>query len=138
MTAPDPSGGGPMTAMKNSLKMAGLNPSQIDWVYAHGTGSQQNDRAEAKATSKLEIQSPMSSTKGIHGHSLAASGVLETALVCLSMNRNIILGSHGSCPEDFSSEIIAKSLSRPLNYVIKNALGFGGINTSLVIQGRSS
>ncbi len=133
MTSPKPDGSGPYNSMSAALQDANISSRQVDWIHAHGTGSLHNDRAEAAAIKKLEILSPVSSTKGIHGHSLAASGVLETILCEEAFLRQQILESSFSEPKHFTININDRSRPSQLDYIIKNTLGFGGINASLVL-----
>lgn len=87
-SAPDPGGRGLAAAMTQALRDAGLTPGQIEYINAHGTGTEANDKAETRAIRKvfgpLTERIPVSSTKSQVGHCLGAAGVLETiaALVC--------------------------------------------------------
>ncbi len=134
MTAPKPDGSGPKAAMKAALQEAELNPQDLDWVHAHGTGSVQNDRAEAAAIKQLEINCPVTSTKGVHGHSLAASGVLESILCVMAMQRQQLLPTWGCEPKHFNINLETGAKKKPIQRVLKNTLGFGGINSSLIFQ----
>lgn len=138
MTAPKPDGSGPMHSISAALKEAQLKPQDIDWSHLHGTGSLQNDRAEAAAMKKLQVQTPVTSTKGVHGHSLAAAGVLETLLATLAIQRNTILPTWGAEAKHFNIQICTKSTTKGLRHVLKNTLGFGGINASLILSEVSS
>lgn len=133
MTAPKPDGSGPLSSISQALNEADLKASDISWVHAHGTGSLQNDRAEASAIKQLEIKAPVSSTKGIHGHSLAASGVWETILCCESLKKQKILASAFSEPKHFTIDIASENRSANVSHILKNTLGFGGINASLIL-----
>jgi 3-oxoacyl-(acyl-carrier-protein) synthase len=133
MTAPKPDGSGPLHSISQALDDAALTSEDLDWVHAHGTGSLQNDRAEAAAIKHLEIKAPVSSTKGIHGHSLAASGVWETLLCCESLKRQQILRSAFSEPKHFTINLARENQDSKISYILKNTLGFGGINASLIL-----
>ncbi len=87
MTGPHPEGQGSFRAMEQAVRMARLTPAEIQWVHAHGTGSQQNDLSEGLAIKRLfgDFDPYVSSTKWMHGHALAASGAIETALVVQAM-----------------------------------------------------
>ena len=134
MTAPRPDGSGPYGAMTAALHDADLGPLDINWIHAHGTGSLQNDRAEAAAVFKLNKEIPITSTKGVHGHSLAASGVLESILCVEALKRQEVLATAGAQPESFKVNICQVHEKRKLSHVLKNTLGFGGINSSLVFS----
>jgi len=82
VTAPHPEGAGAVAAMDSALRRARLDPRAIDYVNAHGTGTRDNDVAEATALKKLfsEHVPPFSSTKRFFGHTLAASGAIEAVV----------------------------------------------------------
>ena len=134
MTAPNPDGSGPKRSISGALKQAQLKPSDIQWVHAHGTGSLQNDQAEAAALSQLGVSSYVSSTKAVHGHSLAASGVLESILCLESLERQKIIASHKAETKDFNINLATENTELKVTHVLKNSLGFGGINSSLVFS----
>ena len=138
MTAPHPEGRGSLEAMQGALEMAGLQPSDISWVHAHGTGSQHNDLAEGNAIRQLfHGKMPwVSSTKWVHGHALGASGALETILCIEALKNKTILRTAGLKTPDPQIEVPHPSqhLHTNLNHILKNTLGFGGINASLVIS----
>ncbi|MBC7741434.1 MAG: beta-ketoacyl-[acyl-carrier-protein] synthase family protein [Bdellovibrionaceae bacterium] len=138
-TAPQPDGQGSFHSMLQALNSAGLKANQIDWFYAHGTGSAANDLAESKAIHSLFSNSlkkaVVSSTKSIHGHTLGACGALETVLSIMCLQKNIILPTFntGEIDPAIPLDIVLKSRETTLNVVLKNSLGFGGINASTVI-----
>ncbi|HRO66389.1 MAG TPA: beta-ketoacyl-[acyl-carrier-protein] synthase family protein, partial [Pseudobdellovibrionaceae bacterium] len=85
-TAPHPEGRGSLQAMRMALEMSGRSAPDVDWIYAHGTGSPANDTTEAKAIHALfPHRPPVTSTKSSHGHTLAACGVLESVLGLMAM-----------------------------------------------------
>ncbi|RYZ76672.1 MAG: beta-ketoacyl-[acyl-carrier-protein] synthase II, partial [Proteobacteria bacterium] len=142
MTGPHPEGEGCFNAMAQAVSKAGLKPSDISWVHAHGTGSDLNDLSEGRAIAKYfgispQLSSPqVSSTKFSHGHALGASGALETILCIESLRRQTILKSGGLEKQDsrIPIEIVKESRSFPLKHILKNTLGFGGINAALVLS----
>lgn len=139
-TSPHPEGLGSERAIQQSLNSAQLNEKDISWFYAHGTGSLANDLAEAKAISKIFTHNQfVSSSKFIHGHTLAASGLLESVLAIEALkNQKVILNTLFK-NADPAFEI---NLTRPpskIKHILKNSLGFGGINCSVILsQERSS
>lgn len=134
MTSPKPDGSGPARAMKEALVGAGLMANDVDWVHAHGTGSKQNDEAEVAAIQTLEITAPVTSSKGVHGHSLAASGVLESVLCCMAIKKQMILPTIGSSSEDQGVQVCREAKSMAVKHILKNSLGFGGINATLILS----
>jgi len=81
-TASSPDGTGPYLAMNGALKKSGLKPSDIDYINLHGTGTPNNDNAEGTAVKRLFDPNypPMSSTKSFTGHTLGASGGIESGI----------------------------------------------------------
>ena len=138
MTGPHPEGDGSFRAMENALKKAGVAPEEITWAHAHGTGSPQNDISEGLAMSRLfgENSPWVSSTKWLHGHALAASGVLELALDVRAMQEGLILCTRGLKIPDPKIPVrhLTKDLKTSVKHVLKNTLGFGGSNAAIVIS----
>jgi 3-oxoacyl-(acyl-carrier-protein) synthase len=138
MTGPHPEGDGSYRAMKSALEKAALAPKDISWVHAHGTGSGQNDMSEGLAITRLfAADTPwVTSTKWLHGHALAASGALETALIVKAMNENTILHTRGLKNPDAEIQIkhLEADMHQPIHHVLKNTLGFGGANAAIVIS----
>lgn len=139
MTGPHPEGDGSYRAMRDAVTKAGLQPADIDWVHAHGTGSQANDTSEGLAISRLFTggkQPYVSSTKWFHGHALAASGALETALVISAMNAQRVLHTRGLKTPDPRVNVKhpVEDIVMPIKHVVKNTLGFGGANAAIVLS----
>ncbi len=139
MTAPQPEGQGSFRAMSSALASAKLQPSDIDWVHAHGTGSEHNDLAEGFALKTLFAETTpwVSSTKGVHGHALGASGLLEAGLCIHAFQRATVLKTHGLNEPDptiASLRYSTETVKTPLYHVLKNTLGFGGSNASLILS----
>lgn len=138
MTAPQPDGEGSYRAISSALRSANVTPGEIDWIHAHGTGSQHNDISEGKAVERLfGARGPwVSSTKWIHGHALGASGAIETALVVRAMTESRILRTRGLKNPDPAIAVSHPEgdIQKPLRRVVKNTLGFGGANAALVLS----
>jgi 3-oxoacyl-[acyl-carrier-protein] synthase II len=137
LTQPDPSGVGPRRAMERALHTAGVATERIDYINAHGTATPLNDAAEGKAISELFDGVPVSSTKGMMGHSLGAAGTIE-AIVCLLALRHQFLPPNINFrdrDEGLDLNIVANE-ARPasLRTAMSNSFGFGGTNASIVIQ----
>ena len=127
MSAPDPEGRGQGLAMTRALQAAGVDGSQIDYLNAHGTGTQANDDAEALAVRTVLPGCPTSSTKGLVGHQLGAAGATE-AIIAIEVLRGLSLSAAGSLNrEKFPLE------SRKRQLVQSNSFAFGGVNISLVL-----
>ncbi len=138
--SPDPEGGGALSAMKGALKDAGIGPSEIDYVNLHGTGTIDNDFAEAKAFNRLfDGEQPLvSSVKGTFGHSLSAAGAIEAVISAKCVEAGMAPGSVGCHTPDPRLNLtpLKESAVAPIKTVLSNAFGFGGSNASIVI-GRS-
>lgn len=140
MTGPHPEGIGSLQAMTAALHSAGVRPEQVDWIHAHGTGSQQNDLAEGTAIARLfggAARGPrVSSTKSVHGHALGASGALETVLCLEALRQQTVVPTGGLKDPDPRIDVrhVLQSEAVPLRHIVKNTLGFGGSNAALVIS----
>ena len=142
-TAPEPDGAGSEQAMVAALEDGGLDPADVDYVNAHGTGTEANDAAESRSLRRLfGDATPVSSTKSFFGHTLGASGVLETIA-------SLLLAGAGAIPPGLRMDAIREGCER-LDYVrnaprkgrpgiiMVNNFGFGGNNSSLIVRvGRS-
>ncbi len=136
-TAPQPEGLGSIKAMSQALQMAKVTAEEIDWVYAHGTGSPSNDQAEGCAIQSLFRHRPwITGTKGLHGHMLGASGAIESVLGLMSMRENLILPTYQFETLDPKLElnVADRVLKNSVRAFIKNSLGFGGINAAVVFS----
>jgi 3-oxoacyl-(acyl-carrier-protein) synthase len=134
-TKPHPEGEGAVLAMRRCLEDAGLNPSDVDYINLHGTGTLDNDAVEAKAVVNVfgEKCPYMSSTKGLAGHSLAASGAIEAAFACLAVKEGFIPPNIGLTEVDESLGIVpaARMLKADVRTALSNSFGFGGNNASV-------
>ncbi|MGZ3750420.1 MAG: beta-ketoacyl-[acyl-carrier-protein] synthase family protein [Mucilaginibacter sp.] len=138
-TASSPDGTGSYMAMKGALEKSGLNPSDINYINLHGTGTPNNDSAEGTAIKRLfDPEYPaMSSTKSFTGHTLGASGGIEAVFSVLAIKNGIIypnlrfetpINDLGLIPE-------TKFLkNQEIKHVMSNSFGFGGNCTSLIFS----
>jgi 3-oxoacyl-[acyl-carrier-protein] synthase II len=138
LTQPDPSGIGPRRAMEEALASAQLQGDEVDYINAHGTATPFNDAAEGAAVAQLfGDRVPVSSTKGMMGHSLGAAGAIE-AVICLLAMQNDLLPPNihfRQGDESVVLDIVAnKARTRPVRTTISNSFGFGGTNASIVMQ----
>lgn len=138
-TASSPDGTGSFLAMSGALKKSGLQPSDIDYINLHGTGTQNNDIAEGTAIKRLfDPQYPkMSSTKAFTGHTLGASGGIEAVFSVLSLQHGIIypnLRLQTPMKElPFTVETEFKKNIK-VKHVLSNSFGFGGNCSSLIFS----
>lgn len=136
MSSPHPEGEGALMAMQLALGKAGLKAADIGYINLHGTGTQANDSAEAKAVGGLfGNATPSSSTKGWTGHTLGAAGIVEASIGLLSMK-------HGHIPQNLHLDkrdpamLIALAdhpQQRVVKHILSNSFGFGGSNCSLIL-----
>jgi 3-oxoacyl-[acyl-carrier-protein] synthase-1 len=138
-TASSPDGTGSYLAMSGALKKSGLQPSDIDYINLHGTGTQNNDIAEGTAIKRLfEPTYPkMSSTKTFTGHTLGASGGIEAVFSVLALQHGVIFPNlrlqtpMKDLPFRVTTEL-EKGVS--LKHVLSNSFGFGGNCSSLIFS----
>jgi 3-oxoacyl-(acyl-carrier-protein) synthase len=137
-TAPHPQGAGAAAAMQSALRRAGLEPGAIDYVNAHGTGTRDNDVAEASALKSVfgERVPPVSSTKRFFGHSLAASGAIEAAVCIEALRRGQMPANIGFNTVDpaIGIEPVKEMKPASLTHVMSNSFGFGGNNVVLIFS----
>jgi 3-oxoacyl-[acyl-carrier-protein] synthase II len=137
LTQPHPSGIGPKLAMQRALQSAGIDPSEIDYVNAHGTATLFNDATEGSAISELLGDVNVSSTKSMMGHALGAAGAIEAAFCVLALreqfhppNINFVAPDPG-----WKFKVVANVSRRaPLRYALSNSIGFGGANATLILR----
>ena len=135
MSSPHPDGLGARMAMQGALSMAGLQPSEIDYTNLHGTATQSNDAAEAKAVGQLFGRAtPCSSTKGATGHTLGAAGGVEAVICALALRHGLLPAGLNTRQLDpaLGLDYLLENRERPVSRVLSNSFGFGGTNCSLV------
>ena len=135
MSSPHPDGLGARLAMQAALSMAGLQPSEIDYINLHGTATQSNDAAEAKAVGQLFGRAtPCSSTKGATGHTLGAAGGVEAVICALALRHGLLPAGLNTWQLDpaLGLDYLLENRERPGSRVLSNSFGFGGTNCSLV------
>lgn len=137
MSAPHPEGLGARMAMQAALRMAGLQPGDIDYVALHGTATPSNDAAESRAVSDLfGAQVPCSSIKGHTGHTLGAAGAINAVVGALALMHDLAPAGAGTDAVDpaLNARYLLQTLAQPMRHVLSNAFGFGGSNCSLVLS----
>ena len=138
-TASSPDGDGAILSMNKALNVAGLNPKDINYINAHGTATPNNDLSESKAFIKVfdGIVPPFSSTKSYTGHTLAASGGIESVFAILSIQHNMLFPNlNHSSPIEETGLIPIKRIEKnsEVNHVLSNSFGFGGNNSTLIFS----
>lgn len=137
-TASSPDGFGPYLAMKGALDMSGLKPSDISYINAHGTGTDNNDLTEGLAIDRIFAPAvpPVSSTKPFTGHTLAAAGVVETVFSLMAIREQLIFPNLNFSKkiEELSFEPVTELTSAKIDHVLTNSFGFGGNDSSLIIS----
>lgn len=141
MSAPDPTGRGAADAMRLALARAGVAPAVVDYINLHGTATPHNDAMESRAVAELfGLDVPVSSTKPLTGHTLAAAGALEAAFAWLTLVDN----PGGSLPPHWWDGVRDDALpavrvvapgeraGRAPQWVLSNSFAFGGSNATLL------
>ena len=137
LTQPNPSGSGARQAMQRALDSADLSASQIDYINAHGTATPFNDAAEGKAIAELFGNVPVSSTKGMMGHSLGAAGAIEAVISILALRDQMLppnINFRAPDPELNLGIVANESRAARVRTVLSNSFGFGGTNASVILQ----
>ena len=139
VTAPDPSGQGAIRCMELALADAGMSPSDVSHINAHGTSTPLNDLAEALAVRHVfgENVPPVTSIKGHLGHSLAAAGALEGVASVKTLLEQVIPPTAGTTnvdPEVGLDVVIGEPRHAQVDVVLSNSFGFGGHNGSVVFR----
>jgi len=141
MTAPDPEGRGVINCMRMALKDAGLEPTAIDYINAHGTSTPYNDKHETAAIKKVfgehVHQLAVSSTKSMTGHLLGAAGGIEAAFCALALTEGVIpptINYERPDPECDLDYVPNHARHRELTTVMSNSFGFGGTNACIVLH----
>ena len=139
ITDTHPEGRGAITCMKMALRDAGRNPEDIDYINAHGTSTQVNDRVETLAIKETFGQQaykiPISSTKSMTGHLIAAAGATELIICLMAMRENIVPPTINyetpdpNCDLDY---VPNKAREKNVRTILTNSFGFGGQNIALV------
>ena len=142
VTAPHPQGSGAFRSMEMALRKAGLNPSDIDYINAHGTSTPMGDELELGAVRRLfgnAIETvSMSSTKSAIGHLLGGAGAVESIFCLLALRDQVVPPTLNlDNPSDACEGVdlvphVAKQ--RPVKAVLNNSFGFGGTNATLVMR----
>ncbi len=141
ITMPDELGSGAARAMVHAIDQAGLTPTEIDYVNAHGTSTPANDRLETLAIKAVfgdHVQRmPVSSSKSQVGHLLGAAGAVEAIICVLALREGIVPPTINYREPDPACDLDVvpnEPRKADLRYVVSNSFGFGGHNVSLVLS----
>jgi 3-oxoacyl-[acyl-carrier-protein] synthase-1 len=138
-TASSPDGHGAKISMIEALKVAGISPSDIDYINAHGTATPNNDLSESQAIKSIfkDTIPPFSSTKSYTGHTLAASGGIEAVFAILAIQNGVLypnlnfgtaIKETGLVPQTKFEDAVK------IKHVLSNSFGFGGNNSSIILS----
>lgn len=145
ISGPSRTGDGLFFSMRNAMKEAGVNAAGIDLLQMHGTATAYNDEMESKAACLAGVQDvPVQSLKPYFGHTMGASGVIETIIAAAEIQEGIIAGTKGyeksgvRLNVSASNRLITRNLvmSSPagkINHCLKTASGFGGTNAAVLL-----
>jgi len=140
-----PNAGGPAAAMLRALDDAQATPAEVGYVNAHGTGTETNDRVEAEALHWVFGEPartlPVSSTKGLHGHAIGASGAIEMLATILAFRNNLLPANAGLAETGAQVDpalnldhiLLHNEPGRP-NLALSNSFAFGGLNAVLALR----
>ncbi|MDT2638880.1 beta-ketoacyl-ACP synthase II [Enterococcus dongliensis] len=138
MTAPSPDGEGAARAIKEAIKEAGITPADVNYVNAHGTSTQANDKAESQAIeTALTKNAYVSSTKSLTGHLLGGAGGVEAIASLLAIQHQFIpptANIQEVDPEIKANIVVNEAKETPVNYAVSNSLGFGGHNAVICLK----
>ena len=141
ITSPAPEGEGAQRAMAEALADGGLRPADVDYINAHGTSTEYNDRYETVAIKHVfgehAYNLAVSSTKSLTGHLLGAAGAIEAAISLLALTEQMIPGTYNYEEADPNCDLdYVPNQSRPgkFNVALSNSFGFGGHNAALALK----
>jgi nodulation protein E len=137
-----PSVEGAASAMREALRSGGIEPSEVDYVNAHGTGTKLNDSTEIAALKAVfgphARELSISSTKSMHGHAMGASGAIELAATLLALRHQVAPPTANYTEADPECDLdVTPNQARPrrLRAALSNSFAFGGLNAVLAVRG---
>ena len=132
---------GPARAIRQALDEAGVNPEEVDYINAHGTGTQLNDVTETQVIKEVfkdhAHRLTISSTKSMHGHAMGGTGAIEMVATVMALDRGVIPPTANytrpdpQCDLDY---VPNEARERPLRVAVSNSFAFGGLNAVLVVK----
>jgi 3-oxoacyl-[acyl-carrier-protein] synthase II len=141
MTAPDPEGDGAARAMAAALRDAGVEPTAVGYINAHGTSTPYNDKFETLAIKRVfgehAKRLPVSSTKSMTGHLLGAAGGIEAIATTLAIHHGVLpptINYEKPDPECDLDYVPNQARKQDVEVALSNAFGFGGTNATLAFR----
>ena len=137
ISGPSRTGDGLYYAIANAMNEAGVSSEDIGFVNAHGTATRYNDEMESKAIAWACLDNkPLNSVKGYIGHTLGASGVVETIICAEELKAGVVFGTRGFAESDTSYKLTLSSENQSFKgkCCVKTASGFGGCNAAIVLD----
>ncbi len=141
ISSPSIDGDGPIRAIRNTLADAGIEPSGVDYINAHGTSTPAGDRTESEAIEKVfgehAFRLAVSSTKSMMGHLLGAAGGVETAITALALHHGVLpptINYENPDPGCKLDYVPNRARPRKITYALNNSFGFGGTNASILLK----
>ncbi|HPW40915.1 MAG TPA: beta-ketoacyl-ACP synthase II [Bacillota bacterium] len=141
ITAPAPDGDGAYRAMLMAVNDAGINACELDYINAHGTSTDLNDKLETLAIKRLLGEEAkkvaVSSTKSMTGHLLGAAGAIEAIACLMAINEGVIPPTINYTTPDEECDldyVPNKAVNRKVDWAMSNSLGFGGHNASIILK----
>ena len=136
-----PSVDGPARAMRMALEEAAVNPEEVDYINAHGTGTRLNDVTETQAIKEVfgghARSLAISSTKSMHGHAMGATGAVELVATALAIERGVVPPTANYAapdPECDLDYVPNAAREKPVRVAISNSFAFGGLNAVLLLR----
>jgi 3-oxoacyl-[acyl-carrier-protein] synthase-1 len=135
ISGPSRTGDGLVLAIEKTLKEAGMNASEIDYISGHGTATLYNDEMEAQAINEAHLQEvPMNSLKSYFGHTLGAAGIVESIIGIHSMRNDVLIGTYNYKEPGVTRplNILKETKESKVTNCLKTAAGFGGCNAAVL------
>jgi 3-oxoacyl-[acyl-carrier-protein] synthase II len=134
MMSPEPSGEAMESMLRDLLRRAAIDPADVDYVNAHGTGTQSNDACEALVVERLfGRRVAVNSTKSLLGHTIGASGAIEAAVTTLSIRDQRLHPSLNLTDPIADLAFVTRAEERELRYAVSQSFAFGGHNAALLL-----
>ncbi len=140
MTSPHPEGRGAFESIQRALSQARLDPPDVDFISAHGTGTPANDKTESMAIKRIfgaDCRIPVNSIKSMIGHTMGAASAIEAVMTCLSLDRGLLLPTmNWEVPDEGCIADCVPNQSRPFQgeVALSNSFAFGGNTSCLVLM----